>query len=549
MTHGSSSPPFTTDSNSLGSAWGTSIRSSQWRRSGVGFKVFGHIPKKIQAKRKTLHSLFLQDTDGRHGAEINRLRKDLNDLLDSEEIFWNQRSRVQWLKEGDRNTKFFHHRASKRKKKYTILGIKDENGTWCDTNETIAGAAIQYFKDIYTSSQPSCFNDVIGAIPSRVTNEMNEELIKEFTKDEVLTALKQMHPTKAPGPDGMSAVFFQKYWDIVGASVSNMAFNVLNSHISIADINKTNIALVPKKSSPTKMAEFRPISLSNVIYKIIAKVLSNRLKAVLPQIITENQSAFLSERLITDNILVAFEIMHYLNNKREGKESFMAVKLDMSKAFDRVEWGFIEAVMEKLGFHERWIGLIMHCITTVTYSILINGTTYGCISPTRGLRQGDPLSPYLFILCAEGLSSLFNRATRTRELSGISICHGSPQVSHLFFADDSLLFCRASSQECHKLTEILSRYEAASGQKINTDKSFVFFSLNTTQETKNEVLDILGPMQDSRHSKYLGLPSIIGKSKNEVFVELKEKVGRKLSGWKEKMLSMGGKEVLINAVA
>ena len=125
--------------------------------------------------------------------------------------------------------------------------------------------------------------------------------------------------------------------------------------------------------------------------------------------------------------------MHYLNNKREGKESFMTVKLDMSKAFDRVEWGFVEVVMEKLGFHERWIGVIMHCITMITYSVLINGTAYGCISPSRGLRQGDPLSPYLFILCVEGLSSLFNQATRTRELSNISISRGNPQVSHLFF--------------------------------------------------------------------------------------------------------------------
>ena len=121
------------------------------------------------------------------------------------------------------------------------------------------------------------------------------------------------------------------------------------------------------------MIEFRPINLCNVAYKIISKVLGIRLKTILPQINTKNQSAFLHERLITDNVLVAFELMHYLDHKRDGKDSYMAVKLDMSKTYDRVEWGFIEKVMERLGFHEKWINTIMSCITTVTYFVLING--------------------------------------------------------------------------------------------------------------------------------------------------------------------------------
>ena len=140
---------------------------------------------------------------------------------------------------------------------------------------------------------------------------------------------------------------------------------VLNCNKSIVEINKTYITLVAKTKSPTKM-----------VYKLISKVLANRLKAILPHLITENQSVFLSKRLITDNVLVAFEVMHYLEHKRDGKDYYMAVKLDMSKAYDRVEWGFIEKVMERTGFHERWIGLVMHCISTVSYSILINGVAY-----------------------------------------------------------------------------------------------------------------------------------------------------------------------------
>ena len=169
--------------------------------------------------------------------------------------------------------------------------------------------------------------------------------------------------------------------------------------------------------------------------------------------------------------------------------------------------------------------------------------------PSRGLRLGDPLSPYLFLLCADGFSSLINNAVRNNMLSGISICRGCPMVTHLFFADDSLLFCKASTQECQNLMAILDLYEAAFGQKINADKSSIFFSTNTPSELKDEIMEVMGPMQDSKHNKYLGLPSIIGKSKKEVFAEIKEKVAKKLSGWKEKMLSIGGKEILIKAVA
>ena len=172
-----------------------------------------------------------------------------------------------------------------------------------------------------------------------------------------------------------------------------MVLNVLNSNMSITDINRTNITLIPKINSPSKMYDFRPISLCNVVYKLVSKVIANCLKNILPKIISENQSAFLSERLITDNVLVAFELMHYLEHKKEGKENFMAVKLDMSKAYDRVEWGFIEKVMEKMCFHEKWIQLIMKCISTVSYSVIINGVVHRCFFPTRGLRQGDPLSP------------------------------------------------------------------------------------------------------------------------------------------------------------
>ena len=143
-----------------------------------------------------------------------------------------------------------------------------------------------------------------------------------------------------------------------------------------------------------------------MIYKIVSKVIANRLKPLLNSIISEAQSAFIANRLITDNMLIAFESLHHMKTTCTGKTGFMALKLDMSKAYDRVEWIFLEKILLRMGFREDWVALIMECITTVSYSILVNGEPKGLIKPTRGLRQGDPLSPYLFLFCVEGLNAV-----------------------------------------------------------------------------------------------------------------------------------------------
>ena len=171
----------------------------------------------------------------------------------------------------------------------------------------------------------------------------------------------------------------------------------------------------------------------------------------------------MSDRLIIDNILVAFETLHHLKNKRKGKEWLMALKLDISKAYDKVEWVFLEKLMEKLGFANRWISLINSCIRSVSFSILVNGEPHGHFTPNRGRHQGDPLSHYLFLLCAEWLHSLIQQAELVGTIKGVSLCNAGTKVSHLFFADDSVLFCRTTTQECSTILEILHQYEESSG--------------------------------------------------------------------------------------
>jgi len=167
------------------------------------------------------------------------------------------------------------------------------------------------------------------------------------------------------------------------------------------------VVLIPKVSNPERLKDLRPISLCNVVYKIASKVLSNRLKFILPEIIALNQSAFVPGRMITDNVLLAYEMTHYMQTKRSGKQSYAAVKLDMSKAYDRVEWSFLEKMMIKLGFHERWVDTIMKCVTTVTYRIKVNGQLTDEIVPQRVCDRGIPF-PHIYFCCVQRLSCAYS---------------------------------------------------------------------------------------------------------------------------------------------
>ncbi|GLT49980.1 hypothetical protein SLA2020_234990 [Shorea laevis] len=225
---------------------------------------------------------------------------------------------------------------------------------------------------------------------------------RRYTAEEVLLALKQIHSSKAPGPNGMNAGFFKHYWPIIGDDVTKAVLEFFNEGIMTKGVNRTHIVLILKTKNPNAMKDFWPISLCNVIYKVISKILTNRLKPLLPSIISKNQSAFVLSRLIYDNVMVAFEMVHHLKNKRQGTKGDMAIKLDLSKAFDRVEWDLLQGVMQAIRLPSTWIDRVMNCVRTVEYSILVNGSITREFTPSRGIRQGDPLSPLLFIFCAKG---------------------------------------------------------------------------------------------------------------------------------------------------
>jgi len=278
-----------------------------------------------------------------------------------------------------------------------------------------------------------------------VTAEENADLIKPVTHEEIYKAVFQMDPHKAPGSDGFGASFYQDHWvalkDILCVAVKDF----FRSGKLLKAVNHTLITLIPKVANPETAAHFRPINLCTTLYKILAKILVNRMRPVLQRIIHPTQSAFILHRTIHDNILIAHEIVNKFKHFK-GKKGYVALKLDMEKAYDRIEWDFLLSCLQQLGFHDTWIRWIQECISTVSYSLLINNEPQGFFQPTRGLRQGDPLSPYLFIICMDVLArTLQNHSLNVKTGIGIKLAPAASCIPCLLFADDSLLFCKATS--------------------------------------------------------------------------------------------------------
>lgn len=277
-------------------------------------------------------------------------------------------------------------------------------------------------------------------------------------------------------------------------------------------------------------------------------MLSIRLKPILESIISENQSAFIPGRAISDNVLITHEMLHYLKMSQAQVKCTMAVKTDMSKVYDRVEWSFLAQVMQKLGFHDIWVNWIVQCISTVSYSYLIKDKAMGAVTPQRGIRQGDPLSPYLFILCGEVLSRLCTRAKKNGTLHGIKVARGSPAINHLIFADDTMFFCQATKESCGTLQSILLQYEEASGQRINKDKSSITFSSKTPTELKAVIKDSLDIHKEGGTSKYLGLSEHFGRRKRDLFTSIVDKIRQRAATRSTKFLSKAGKLTMLKSV-
>jgi len=359
-----------------------------------------------------------------------RLRQELNQTLDQIALLWFQKARIDQIRDGDRNTKYFHMSTVIQRRFNRIDVLKDSEERWCTNSNEVKRLVVDHFKTLFSeeATGPSTFKLNTSDFPTLPTT-LVQDLEKSFTTLEIQHALKEMHPLKAPGPDGFHAYFFQKYWHIVEEKVCKVVLQVLRGNHMPQGLNDTFLTLIPKVPNPERVSQFRPIGLCNVTYKLVTKFIVNKLKRVLLWLISPLQSSFIPRRQITDNVIVMQEVLHSMRRKT-GTKGWMAIKLDLEKAYDRLRWEFIQETLTRMKLPKGLVAVIMNCISSYSLNILWNGEPTETFQPSRGIRQGDPLSPYLFVACMERLSQLIETYSMEGKWRAIPITGGA-HASHI----------------------------------------------------------------------------------------------------------------------
>jgi hypothetical protein len=342
-------------------------------------------------------------------ASLKQLESERASLLIAEENSWRLRSRQTWLKCGDSNSRYFHKVASFNRDKKYIWSIKDSGGDFISGQKGLQDEAVSHFSRLFKKTANLDHSGMVATaslFPRFVSDVEAAALFKPVTLSEIKNILIHFNLERSPGPDGWSAEFFSYFFDLVGLDLLQMVEDTRTSGKIVGSINSTFIVLIPKESNPLSFSDFRPISLCNLIYKLISKVISNRIKPLLERSLSAEQLGFLRGRRIQDAIGAAHECIHSIKKKNQKA---LVLKLDLKQAFDCVDWEFLRLILHLVGFGESFITWIMSCVSSSSFAVLINGEASRFFKSERGLRQGCPLSPYLFILIMEGLSLLLTK--------------------------------------------------------------------------------------------------------------------------------------------
>ncbi|KAI0500544.1 hypothetical protein KFK09_018758 [Dendrobium nobile] len=467
--------------------------------------------------------------------DLNKAFKSTSDQLSSYQAAWyswiSQRAKAHWLSQGEDDLGFLYAKIRSRKNRNFIKVLSTANGLLA-SHDDMAKALINHFRNLFNAPSPSGENSFSIPVGNTVPSNMIDGLMMEVTNDEIKKVVFSGSSKSAPGPDGFSFSFYQQTWHIIGFSLCKAVKQFFTYGKMPRGAKATAITLIPKGSHSNCISDYRPISLCNVFYKIIAKIIANRLKPILPIIIHESQSGFITKRCSTDNIILAAEILREFN---KGISNFCA-KLDIKKAFDSASHSFLLSRLRQKGFPEKFVMWIQGCITDVHFSINLNGVLEGFFNSTSGLRQGCPLSPLLFCVIMDALSHSLD-SDADKPFLGLN--HKNFICSHLLFADDLLVFGVASMDNAKNLNDLLLRFADSSGLHINPQKSSILFP--KAFPLAQEISNCLGITNEENSIIYLGLPISPSRLKFSHFQPLLSRLSTLLAGWKVKFLSFAGR--------
>ncbi|KAL2922690.1 hypothetical protein RDABS01_014181 [Bienertia sinuspersici] len=295
-------------------------------------------------------------------------------MKEAYESFLFQRVKVTWLKEGDANTKFFHRSIKRRRFRQRILEIKDKDGNVKGDPTSINKAFEEFYIDLLGTAHGNRMNikhEIIN-LGACLNEEQVSSLIREFTNEEIKRALFSIPGSKAPGPDGFNSTFYKESWQVIGDDVCNAVKDFFHHGKMLKQINCTKQALIPKIQSPRSVSEFRPIACCNTLYKLITKLICSRLKPILPHLIADNQAGFIQGRKIFHNISIVQDLVGVYN--RKATPPCCMLKVDIRKAYDSVDWNFLQEMLSALQIPQKFIGWVMVCVNTASYSLCLNGS-------------------------------------------------------------------------------------------------------------------------------------------------------------------------------
>lgn len=465
-----------------------------------------------------------------------------------EEKVLKQRAKLHWLQLGDGNNKVFHNAVKIREARNAIREIRCQSGEVVTTQEGIKNEAEKFFSEFLSFEPPEVqeisVEELQNFLSFRCSNEEKSKLIKPVTEEEIKEVVFKMPNNKSPGPDGYTTEFFKASWSVIGKDLVIAIQSFFSKGFLPKGLNSTILALVAKKDKAIEMRDYRPISCCNVIYKVISKIIANRLKDTLPGCISYNQSAFVKDRLLVENLLLATEIVK--DYHKEDVSPRCAMKIDIAKAFDSVHWPFLLNTLRALNMPEEFVHWIELCVCTPSFSVKVNGELAGFFQSKRGLRQGCALSPYLFVICMNVLSHLLDKAAAQKVIGYHPKCQNI-LLTHLCFADDLLVFTDGTKRSIENVLKIFEDFAAISGLKISLEKS-TLFTAGLSEAQEGTILNSFPFASGSLPVRYLGLPLLSRRMTINDYLPLVEKIRKRMSSWTGRFLSYGGRLQLINSV-